>query len=91
MNRANREQQGDGDWQRTRALNSAGRAAEMWIVPFVGNEAIDATDVPTVKVRELCKDGALGRCMSVKQLALSLPKHAWRTITWRAHARKRRR
>jgi len=42
-----------------------------------------AAIVPTVKVCQLSKDGALGRRMSVKQLALSLPKHAWRTITWR--------
>ena len=42
-----------------------------------------AAIVPTVKVCQLSKDGALGRRMSVKQLALSLPKHAWRTIPWR--------
>jgi SRSO17 transposase len=39
--------------------------------------------VPTVKVRAVSKRGALGRRMSVKEWALSLPKHAWRTITWR--------
>jgi len=39
--------------------------------------------VPTVKVRSASDRGALGRRMSVKELALSLPKHAWRTITWR--------
>src|SRR5712692_6834897 len=39
--------------------------------------------VPTVKVRAASDRGALERRMSVKELALSLPKHAWRTITWR--------
>src|SRR5262245_7306179 len=39
--------------------------------------------VPTIKVRAVCKHGALNKRMSVKNLALSLPKHAWRTITWR--------
>src|SRR6516164_4329573 len=40
-----------------------------------------AAIVPTVKVRKVSE--GLGSRMSVKQLALSLPKHAWRTITWR--------
>jgi SRSO17 transposase len=39
--------------------------------------------VPTVKVRAASDRGALEPRMSVKELALSLPKHAWRTITWR--------
>jgi SRSO17 transposase len=39
--------------------------------------------VSTVKVRAAPERGAPERRMSVKELALSLPKHAWRTITWR--------
>jgi SRSO17 transposase len=39
--------------------------------------------VATVKVRAVSDCGALEQRMSVKELALSLPKHAWRTITWR--------
>jgi SRSO17 transposase len=39
--------------------------------------------VSTVKVRAASDHGALGRRVSVKELALSLPTHAWRTITWR--------
>jgi SRSO17 transposase len=40
--------------------------------------------VATVKVRAASdRGGALEQRMSVKELALSLPKHAWRTITWR--------
>jgi SRSO17 transposase len=42
-----------------------------------------AAIVPTVKVRAACDRDAPERRMSVKELALSLPKHAWRTITWR--------
>jgi SRSO17 transposase len=42
-----------------------------------------AAIVSTVKVCAMREHGALGRRMSVKELALSLPKHAWRTITWR--------
>ena len=42
-----------------------------------------AAIVPTVKVRSVCKRGALGERMSAKELALSLPKDAWRTTTWR--------
>jgi SRSO17 transposase len=36
-----------------------------------------------VKVQKTSKRGASRPRLSVKQLALSLPKHAWRTITWR--------
>jgi SRSO17 transposase len=36
-----------------------------------------------VKVCAVRKGGKLGPRMSVKALALSLPQHAWRTITWR--------
>jgi SRSO17 transposase len=39
--------------------------------------------VATVKVRVVSDRGAPEPRMSVKELALSLPKHAWRTITWR--------
>ena len=45
--------------------------------------------VPTVKVRAVSKRGALNKRRSVKDLALSLPKHAWRTITWREGTNKR--
>src|SRR6266849_8239639 len=40
--------------------------------------------VSTVKVRAVSDRGAAEQRMSVKELALSLPKHAWRTITWRS-------
>jgi SRSO17 transposase len=40
-----------------------------------------AAIVPTVKVRKAADRDAPR--VSVKELALSLPKHAWRTITWR--------
>jgi SRSO17 transposase len=39
-----------------------------------------AAIVPTVKVRAVTDPD---QRVSVKELALSLPKHAWRTITWR--------
>jgi SRSO17 transposase len=39
--------------------------------------------VSTIKVRAARGRGASERRLSVKKLALSLPKHAWRTITWR--------
>jgi SRSO17 transposase len=39
--------------------------------------------VPTIKVRAASDRGELEPRLSVKELALSLPKHAWRTITWR--------
>jgi SRSO17 transposase len=42
-----------------------------------------AAIVPTVKVRKVSDRGALQARVSTKQLALRLPKHAWRTITWR--------
>src|SRR5262249_38188323 len=42
-----------------------------------------AAIMPTIKVRVVSKRGALGQRMSVKELARSLPKHVWRTITWR--------
>src|SRR5712672_3193935 len=42
-----------------------------------------AAIVSTVKVRPVRKDNPKPPRISVKALALSLPKHAWRTITWR--------
>ena len=42
-----------------------------------------AAIVATVKVRAARDGGAPGERVSVKDLALSLPNHAWRTITWR--------
>ncbi len=42
-----------------------------------------AAIVPTVKVRPVRAHDAEERRVSVKELALNLPKHAWRTITWR--------
>ncbi len=39
--------------------------------------------VPSLKVRAVGDDGTPGERMSVKELALSLPKRAWRTIIWR--------
>ena len=39
--------------------------------------------IPTIKVQAVRRGGKRGKRISVKQLALSLPKHAWRTITWR--------
>ena len=43
-----------------------------------------AAIVPTVKVRKVSDRGALQARLSTKQLALSLPKHAWRTIELRS-------
>ncbi len=43
----------------------------------------------TIKVRAVSDGGAAGRRMSVMDLALSLPKHAWRTITWREGTNER--
>ena len=45
--------------------------------------------VPTIKVRAVSDGGELEQRMSVKELALSLPKHAWRTITWRESTAER--
>jgi SRSO17 transposase len=47
-----------------------------------------AAIVPSIKVRAVSKRGALLKRRSVKDLALSLPKHAWRTITWREGTNK---
>jgi SRSO17 transposase len=37
----------------------------------------------TMMVRRVCAGGELGQRMSVKRLAIRMPKPAWRTITWR--------
>jgi SRSO17 transposase len=42
-----------------------------------------AAIVANLKVRRASKHAAPEPRLSVKQLALSLPKHAWRTVTWR--------
>jgi SRSO17 transposase len=39
--------------------------------------------IPTIKVQAVLRGGKPGKRISARQLALSLPKHAWRTITWR--------
>ena len=46
-----------------------------------------AAIVPTVKVRPV--RNARNRRVSVKDLALRLPKHAWRSITWREGSNER--
>ena len=48
-----------------------------------------AAIIPTIMVRRVCNDGALGTRQSVKTLALRLPKKAWRTITWREGTNKK--
>src|ERR1700737_3002037 len=40
-----------------------------------------AAIIPTIMVRRVSNDGALGPRLSVKKLAISLPKKAWHTIT----------
>jgi SRSO17 transposase len=45
--------------------------------------------VPTIKVCEVRKGDALGPRISAKELALDLPKHAWRTVTWREGTNER--
>ena len=45
--------------------------------------------VPTIKVQAVTDGGKLGSRMSAKELALSLPKHAWRTVTWREGTNER--
>jgi SRSO17 transposase len=48
-----------------------------------------AAVVATVKVREVSDRDEPEPRLSVKDLALSLPQHAWRTITWREGTNKR--
>ena len=48
-----------------------------------------AAIVPTVKVRPVRAHDPQEKRVSVKNLALSLPKHAWRTITWREGTNER--
>jgi SRSO17 transposase len=45
--------------------------------------------VPTIKVRAVTEGGKLGSRVSAKELALSLPKGAWRTVTWREGTNER--
>jgi SRSO17 transposase len=45
--------------------------------------------VPTIKVQPVTKGGKLGPRIDAKALALSLPKHAWRTVTWREGTNER--
>jgi SRSO17 transposase len=42
-----------------------------------------AAIMPTTKVRPVCEDDPKPPRVSVKELALSLPKRAWRTVAWR--------
>jgi SRSO17 transposase len=39
--------------------------------------------VPTLNVQAVTEGGKLGPRMSAKEMALGLPRHAWRTLTWR--------
>jgi SRSO17 transposase len=48
-----------------------------------------AAIIPTIMVRRVCNDGALGTRQSVKTLARRLPKKAWCTITWREGTNKK--
>jgi len=43
----------------------------------------------TIKVRAVADGGKLGPRMSAKHLALGLPTHAWRTVTWREGTNER--
>jgi SRSO17 transposase len=45
--------------------------------------------IPTMMVRRVLAGGELGKRMSVKSLALRLPRHAWRKITWRDGTNKK--
>src|SRR5215472_12756395 len=44
--------------------------------------------IATIKVQAVLRRGKLGTRISAKSLALTLPKHAWRTITWREGTNK---
>jgi SRSO17 transposase len=48
-----------------------------------------AAIIPTMMVRSVSARGELGKRISVRSLALRLPKHTWRTITWREGTNKR--
>ena len=48
-----------------------------------------AAIIPTIMVRRVTDDGEVGPRLSVKKLALRLPKKAWRTITWREGTNKK--
>ncbi len=45
--------------------------------------------VPTIKVRAVTESGKLGSRVSAKELALGLPKGAWRTVKWREGTNER--
>jgi SRSO17 transposase len=45
--------------------------------------------VPTIKVQAVKEDGTLAERMSAKELALGVPKHAWRTVAWREGSNER--
>jgi len=45
--------------------------------------------VPTIKVQAVSQSGKLGSRVSAKELALGLPKGAWRTVTWREGSNER--
>jgi SRSO17 transposase len=45
--------------------------------------------VPTIKVRAVSGSGKLGSRVSAKELALGLPKGAWRTVKWREGTNER--
>jgi SRSO17 transposase len=48
-----------------------------------------AAIIPTVMVRRVSDRGEFEQRLSVKSLALRLPKHAWRKITWREGTNKK--
>lgn len=48
-----------------------------------------AAIIPTVMVRRVSDRGELEQRLSVKSLALRLPKHSWRKITWREGTNKK--
>jgi SRSO17 transposase len=48
-----------------------------------------AAIMSTVKVRPVCEDDPKPPRVSVEALALSLPKRAWRTVTWREGTNKK--
>jgi SRSO17 transposase len=70
----------DADYGRSSALRAGISAEGLTYVAAVPT---------TVKVRRVCDDDAAPEArLSVKQLALRLPKHAWRTVSWREGTNK---
>src|SRR5262249_15570093 len=55
---------------------------------YCGQLGKQANCIPTIKVQAVLRQGKLGTRMSAKSLALKLPKHVWRTITWREGTNK---